>query len=386
MNESTIRKLAYIHTNSIDSKMANMVQVTFMCQAFVQAGFHVTIYLPFSDSSEHGFDYLKSRFNLSTVFNIIFYNQVDYLGKGLGSLYGLSKVLESMKYSVFYVRDPLIAFYLVSTKRRVAIEFHNSILHRNVFLDFIKKFFLRKYFDNDYLVSIVCISERLKNYWISAGVPNQKIHAFHDGVDYDTYMDEIVTLTAREKLGLDINSKYAVYVGNISLDRGIDKIIYLAKIYQDYIFLVVGGPDKYIKDYLRICSNSNICNVSFVGNVVHSRVKDYLFCADILIGVWSKSISTMEYCSPLKVFEYMASGKLIVCEGFPPIKEVLEDKVTAYLAEPDNLFSLSNAFRLAKNDDHSSLGLNARQLVLSEFTWSIRGKKIKDVMLEHVRI
>lgn len=377
-------RLVYIHTTPIESKMANMIQVVSMCQAFVESGFSVTLCLPHSASSYLGFDLLKQRFHLSLDFGLNFFDQKKYLGKGLGSLVGLSRILELYDNPLYFVRDPLIASYLIKKKKLVVLELHNSLLHKNLFVDYLKKTHLKKVFHKENLLAVICISNSLKEYWFNFGVPNSKIFAFHDGVNSTYFNEKIDVDLAKKEINFDINKKYAVYVGNISLDRGIYKIIHLAKLNKDFEFIVVGGPDKYINEYLLYCVRFDVENIRFLGNVEHKKVKKFLMCSDILIGVWSSAISTMDYCSPLKLFEYMACGKPIVCEGYKSIKEVLDDKITAHLANPDDLDSLARAFRFAKMSEYKKVGYNAQELVFKEFTWVIRANKIKRVIMKNV--
>ena len=54
-------------------------------------------------------------------------------------------------------------------------------------------------------------------------------------------------------------------------------------------------------------------------------------------------VPTINYCSPLKVFEYMASNKLIVADAFVTIKEVLTDKM--YFVKPDDYDDLKSTFK-----------------------------------------
>jgi glycosyltransferase involved in cell wall biosynthesis len=60
----------------------------------------------------------------------------------------------------------------------------------------------------------------------------------------------------------------------------------------------------------------------------------------VLLALWSKKVPTINYCSPLKIFEYMASGRIMVAHGFPTIKEVIKHNKNGLLARPDDFNDL----------------------------------------------
>lgn len=372
--------LIYIHTNPLDSKMANMVQVIAMCDAFSQIGYDVTLLLPISNSKADNFEFLSSRYNVYSKFSLDFFKQNKRLGKGFGSLRGIYKLISKYEGGQFFLRDPLISILLILRKQRVITELHNNILHRRPFLDKVKKVIFKKIARKSEMKAIITISESLKSSWQNIGLPTKKIFALHDAVSDSAFKNPISIRDAKNNLRLEISQNYAVYVGNISLDRGIEKIIAMAERYGDYNFLIVGGPVEHISHYEVLCKDKGLENVEFKGYVPHSEVLTYLYAADILIGVWSSAISTMEFCSPLKVFEYMATGRKIVCEAYTPIKEVLTDKKSGYLADPENIESLFAAFQDALNDHTNEVGEYARNLALQKYTWINRVREIQNLL------
>ena len=78
----------------------------------------------------------------------------------------------------------------------------------------------------------------------------------------------------------------------------------------------------------------------------------------------------------MKVFEYLVSGKVLVVEGYPTIKEVLTEK-NAILVDPENFDSLvlglKNAVTKVLSNDYPTENID---LVRKEYTWSIRAKNI----------
>jgi glycosyltransferase involved in cell wall biosynthesis len=92
---------------------------------------------------------------------------------------------------------------------------------------------------------------------------------------------------------------------------------------------------------------------------------------------WTKKVKTINYCSPLKMFEYMAAGRIIVGYGFPTIKEVLDDGKTALLADPDSFDELKAKLKRAlEADSIEGIAERARDLALNRYSWDQRAKSI----------
>jgi glycosyltransferase involved in cell wall biosynthesis len=80
--------------------------------------------------------------------------------------------------------------------------------------------------------------------------------------------------------------------------------------------------------------------------------------------------------SPLKVFEYMSSGKAIVCADFPVLREVLSDD-NAILVNPEDRDGWVSAIeRLKDRNLREQLGQQAYQDFLEHYTWKKRAAKV----------
>ena len=102
-------------------------------------------------------------------------------------------------------------------------------------------------------------------------------------------------------------------------------------------------------------------------------IPDYLYASDILLALWSSKVPTINYCSPLKIFEYMAAGRTIIAHNFPTIREVLENEMDSLLCEPDNFDSLRSSLNKALNDKkNSDYGLRARKKAFKLYAWDKR--------------
>ena len=114
--------------------------------------------------------------------------------------------------------------------------------------------------------------------------------------------------------------------------------------------------------------------VTFAGLVDRDMVAKMVAVFDIALQ--PKSV---EYASPLKLFEYMALGKAIVAPDQPNIREVLEPDVSGLLFDPAEPASMTAAIaRLARDEGlRARLGMGARKGIdESGYTWKENARRV----------
>ena len=123
---------------------------------------------------------------------------------------------------------------------------------------------------------------------------------------------------------------------------------------------------------------SDFTVLRFEGHVESSRVSGFMCACDVL--VYSAPKSDHPYftrdTSPLKIFEYMAAGKPIVCADLPPLHDVLDDSL-AYFYTPGDSRDL--AHKIAEVMDHpeeaAERAARSRRKV-EEYTWEKRMQRL----------
>lgn len=373
-------KLVYLHSTPIDSEKANLIQVISMCNAFAENGIDVKLVLPELNNSKNSQE-LKEK-KLKDLKNVSFsiFPRITKNGKLSKYLIGLGvfSILKREKPDIVFVRTPTLFLTSWLAGYPVVFEFHNSLLHEgNTYLNriFTSLFvYISKTKKAPYFISI---SEALMNFWVSKGIPKEKSIALHDGFTEEQFENQPSTEEARTQLALPLDKKIITYTGSLYFDREIDSILKLATDFPDCFFLVVGGPNSNAEQFENQANQSKIENIKFTGRVFHQEVPNYLAASDILLGLWSSKVKTINYCSPLKVFEYMASGKLIIAHGFPTILEVLKDGENGFIAKPDSYEDLKrNMKRALEETSSSAIGKNARNDAYKYYTWKSRASLI----------
>jgi glycosyltransferase involved in cell wall biosynthesis len=110
-------------------------------------------------------------------------------------------------------------------------------------------------------------------------------------------------------------------------------------------------------------------------------ILDTFHCAIAPYGTRTEAVDgkvISDWFSPLKVFEYMAHSKPIVCSDLPVIREVLTHEVTALLVPPDDIDAWSTALARLRADEAlaRNLSASAYKEIQSKFSYDERAKRI----------
>jgi len=378
-------KLLYLHNVPLDSERANIIQVLYMCDAFSKLGVDVKLAIPASSmpmNNRNISTLVQEKIGRTNNYPIILFPRYTIAGRfsSLGGYFSIKKILKKTETDICFVRIPLYLQLSMKAGIPTIFEFHNSLLHtRSKIMDKYWKRKLIKYAQSDKLLKFLTISQALSDHWVRNGIPFNKQLALHDGIDEEEFKNTKTRDEARKELGLISNEKMVLYAGSMYPDRGIEDILKLAKIFSTARFFVLGGPEDSKRYFEMKIRDEKISNINFKGWVPREIIKNYLFAADILLMIWTRKVPTINYCSPLKMFEYMAVGRIIVGHAFPTIKEVLTDGYTAYLVDPDSFQELCEKLKKALNDNYpSEMAKRARTLALKKYTWNKRASKIID--------
>lgn len=367
-------KILYLHNANPDSQMANLIQVRSMCSAMSLLGKEIILSLPATEK----WGGVESSSNDPFKYH---YRKPISLNKRIDKYINISSVKRAIKQhepDICYLRSPLLLRQVLSSSKPIIIELHNNQLHQRFgWLDKYWRKVLRKAVKRGQVQLVVCISQALSNFWIQEGIPSDKVVTAHDGIDVDTFLNQIDRLEARRKIGYPVEKKIVTYAGRLYKNRKIENIVELARHYPEVLFVVIGGPEERSAYYKKLAQQKGLDNVKVIGQIPHSQISDYLYASDVLLALWSSEVPTMNYCSPLKVFEYMGAGRNIVAHGFPTIKEVLHDEHNALLVEPDSLEDLiKKTGEALKLSYPSKMAEQARKDVFKHYTWEQRAQKI----------
>lgn len=165
------------------------------------------------------------------------------------------------------------------------------------------------------------------------------------------------------------------FVGFMHLTCGVEHVINLMaenKSLKAKLTCVGDGPRaRALEEMSSIVGVSEQCD--FKGLISREAVFDVVSEFDIAIQP-----AVTSYASPLKIFEYMAAGCLIVAPDQPNIREILNEDCAIFFT-PGDIESFKSAIKEAVNNysAHQAKKQYAREQILSRhFTWESNVKKI----------
>jgi glycosyltransferase involved in cell wall biosynthesis len=162
------------------------------------------------------------------------------------------------------------------------------------------------------------------------------------------------------------------YTGKLEPGKGSSFLVALAKACPEFEFHISGrGTDE--DDFERVSLQAP--NIVYHGQVAHVEARRLQASMDILIAPYAPGKDELfQWMSPLKLFEYMAAGRPILCSDLPVLREILEHDETALLLPPESPTDWRQALILLRDDFELAqrLGKNARRRMIQEFTWARR--------------
>jgi glycosyltransferase involved in cell wall biosynthesis len=367
-------KIVYIATSCVPSTAANSIQVMKVCDAMTALGHEVTLLVP--GNKEAPWADLKNQYGLQQTFDIQYvpenqkFKRYDFAFKAV-------RTANRLNPDLVYTRMLQAAVIALWHKIPTMIEMHDRVTGR------VGPWLFRQFWKSKTKKRMITITGALKRFLISefelSGVADQILVA-PDGVDLGRYQNLPEPGEARRQLVLS-DGFTAGYTGHFYAGRGLDFLFELAKLLPEIKFLWVGGEPASIDQWAERIESAKLGNVELVGFVDNTILPTYQAACDLLLMPYGATISgssggnIAEITSPMKMFEYMAAGRVIVSSDLPVIHEVLDEEM-ALFCPPGDLSVWEAAITMLKNSPGlcKRLGENARR-ASDAYTWQSRAKR-----------
>lgn len=400
-------KLIYIANARIPTEKAHGIQIMKTCEAFAREGVEVELFLPFRFNQKFKnidpFSYynLKTKFKITKLFSLDLVPFSRWFSRWGFWLQAFSFAIVSNFYLFFkrgnliYSRDEFSLYFLSFWQKNLVYEMHtfpksNFYFYNRIF----KK-----------AKKIIVITHQLKDLLIKQGIESEKTLVAPDGVDLEQFNISESQESCRQKLNLPRDKKIVLYTGHLyewkgaatllkaawnfqfSPLRGISlptgdlydrrETISNSQNFQNVLFVFVGGTEEDIKCFKLQVISYKLDNVLIIGHRPYAEIPYWLKAADVLVlPNSSREKISQFYTSPLKLFEYMASGHPIVASDLPSIREVLSEN-NAILVKSDDPASLSGGIAsVLQNSDFSAKIAKQALRDVDAYSWKKRVKNI----------
>jgi glycosyltransferase involved in cell wall biosynthesis len=362
-----------------------------VAQALMQLGHDLKIFAP-AEVEPVSQETLLAHYGLHLAPPIELIPSFKYL-KRFDFVRNAQRSAEKFGAELIYTWLPQSAVYALTRKYPVVLEMHADVAGR------MGAWWLSQFCKLNGRKLLTTTNQALKKtleHSIQLPIPNYQIAP--NGVELEKYKDLPSPSEARRQLNLKENLTVG-FTGHIYPGRGAELLFELAKHIPAVNFLWVGGTPELVEFWRGKLTEAGMTNVTMTGFIQHENIPLYQAASDILLMPYSKSISASsgqdiaEVINPMKMFEYMASGRAIVSADLPSIREILNDE-NSVLCEPMGGRVASNGFGEAYRDHlekwkveienlladeprRLALGIQARKDV-EQFTWVKREKRVME--------
>lgn len=318
-------KITYIITSIIPSKFANSVHAMKMCSA-ISKNHEIELVIPRrNDIEEKDVADVYKFYGVDKTFKITKVPFIKKVGVFILALMGCM-IAKKNKSDLVFTREVVTAYFSTLFGIPTIFETHSPFISERS----IEKYFFKKAMLSNSTLKVIVISQALKDIILENWpmVSADKIMVAHDGADIPNELPSKITKI--QKIG---------YVGHLYKGRGIDLIVDVARKLPDHEFHIIGGHAEditYWKD-----ETKELSNIVFHGFVAPSEAERLRSEMDVLLAPYQDKVfvksgmNTVKWMSPLKVFEYMASGRPIICSKLSVLQEVLNNE-NSILCDPNN--------------------------------------------------
>lgn len=361
----------------IPSDTANSIQVMKVCQALAELGHQVRLLVPAQPPTSLQPSNLQTLYGLHTSFEIEYLPAPGPFGRRLFTWQAVRRAL-ALSSDLIYTWFPQSAVFALLSRKPVIAEIHEPPAGR--FGPLWYRLFARLP-GRKRLVSITQALVQILNLDYGIHLQEGEIVIGPNGVEIERFVSLPDPPTARRHIGLP-QAPTVLCTGHLYAGRGADLFLSLADCAPEAHFVWVGGRLQDVAEWQARAAGKH--NLTFTGFIPHDDIPLYQAAGDILLMPYERTIAgssggnSAAYCSPMKMFEYMAAGRAILTSDLPVIREVLDESMAVF-CPPEDAPAWQAALRALLDDPprRQALGASARNAV-EKYTWLARAQRTLD--------
>lgn len=370
-------KIIYLANYRLPTEKAHGIQIAKMCEALGVSGVSVELVYPrriteIADdmytyySTVHSFESVQLR--VSDLVDRVPFGFIATSLSFTASAYGYLKKNKVRDW--VYCRDvfALLAAVLYG-KASIAFELHSlpkrfSILHRML---------MRK------VTRFVTVNDLLREELLQK-LPHTgaRILTAHDGVDLDSYARTCTREECRKALGIPSEQNVVLYAGHLYPWKGVYTLVDASVLFPEGTLLyLIGGTDHDLRIMRSYLQQKHITKTKVFGHHRPQEIPQYLCAADIVVlPNTATNRASRLYTSPMKLFEYMASGRPIVASDVPSLREILNDE-NALFVSPDDPHAIAAGVQQLVQDPVKAKRIADRAMSeVTKYSWTTRAARI----------
>jgi glycosyltransferase involved in cell wall biosynthesis len=294
-------------------------------------------------------------------------------------LFSILKLTKRIKPDVIHVHAPnffgsaaiiaakLIGIPIMATVYRAEID-----TLRNPFLVFLRRLALRRF------QRIVALSYFSKSLALKAGVKENKLSVIYNSCDEELFLPRD-KLNSRKKLGLPLEVKIFLFVGNLRKIKGVYTLVeslnLLHTVFPDFLALIIGRGEEEEKLKSRVKEYGLADNIRFLDWLPQKQLSDFYNAADIFV------LPSIREGHSIAMLEAMSSGLPILASDIEGNRESIKNGVNGLLFESGNEKMLSEKLLTLLRDSRLQKEMSAinPKIYLEKFSTRSQIEKYTEV-------
>ena len=268
------------------------------------------------------------------------------------------------KDGLIITRSLMSSFFLILFKKDHFLEVHHDLkgLTRFLFLNL-------NFISSKKIIKVIFITKSLKNNFNNYNI---KSIVLADAVELKNF----------SKVKLKSKIKNIFYIGSFYKGRGVDLILKIAEKLKNKNFFLYGKRKTDLVNFDHKKSN----NVKIFNLIKYCKVPSKLAKADLLLmpysldGIFIDALGNNDiskFTSPMKMFEYLASGAPLISSNIPVLKEILIHKNNCLISKDNSVNTWVKNIHLLEADYQLRNKIIKNALIsASKNTWFLRANKI----------
>jgi glycosyltransferase involved in cell wall biosynthesis len=194
--------------------------------------------------------------------------------------------------------------------------------------------------------------------------------------------------------------KIITYMGSFRVYHGLGDLLaaysLIEKIIGNVALVIIGGLGDSDREEIKsiIGQIESKDNIYWVGELNNEDIPRYLSISDICVAPYNTKLDPVRkgafkryglWGSPVKIFEYLAMGKVVVAPCIGHIPEYVEG--AGFLYEEGDVLDLAAALEKGLSlspKDRELMGMVGRQRITEQFDWRILSRKTYHIINENI--
>ena len=231
---------------------------------------------------------------------------------------------------------------------------------------------------------VFTITNALRDILLENGIEPDKVSVLPNAVDPERF--DIAPRDSELEDELGYGGKVVIgYIGSFVEYEGLELLLEAAAQLKNElgdIFRVLMVGDGSVHEKLRRMTRFLAIEdiVTFTGRVSYDEVERYYSLIDI-VPLPRRGLRVCELVSPLKPFEAMATGKVLITSDVAALAEIVDDGKTGLLHRKDDAEHLAERLKEAITDSdlREKIGQQAREWVCETHSWDVISTRVTEV-------